>query len=209
MQREAVHRRAGTVSNAVFVTVPVLHRVTACRNAPGTRGAFHVSNPCFMMFMAHSLFSLVSRTRCSAERCIADAGTMSTAAFATIPVLHRVTSCRNAPGTCDSLSSSLVPRSVTLRCTAFFTPRLEGRRPLFVSPSFEARRRSHLRMTAFFKPLSYRTAPSRRCRSGAARPPRRPRWDAGRSSSATRSSARRFSIPSFPVRRSADWPPCR
>jgi len=59
MQRGAVHRRAGTVSNAVFVTVPVLHRVTACRNAPGTRGAFHVSNPCFMMFMAHSLHLLI------------------------------------------------------------------------------------------------------------------------------------------------------
>ena len=39
---------------------------------------------------------------------------------------------------------------------------------------------------------SYRTAPSGRCRSGAARRPRRPRWDAGKSSSATRSGARRF-----------------
>ncbi len=36
------------------------------------------------------------------------------------------------------------------------------------------------------KPASCRIAPSGRCRSGAARRPRRPRWAAGRSSSATR-----------------------
>src|SRR5262249_24893789 len=56
---------------------------------------------------------------------------------------------------------------------------------------------------------SYRISASGLIHSGAARPPRRRRWAAGRSSSATRSGARRFSTPSSPDRRSADWLPCR
>src|ERR1700730_4362585 len=63
--------------------------------------------------------------------------------------------------------------------------------------------------TKFTRPASYRTAPSGRCRSAAARRSRRPRWGAEKSSSATPSAARRFSIPWSRARRSAGWLPCR
>ncbi len=58
-------------------------------------------------------------------------------------------------------------------------------------------------------PGSYRTAPFGRCRNAATRRLRRPRWGAGKSSSATPSGARRFSIPWSRARRSANWLPCR
>ena len=62
----------------------------------------------------------------------------------------------------------------------------------------------HLRYSAWC-----RTPASARCRSVSARPRRRSRWGAGKSSSATRSAGRRFSIPWSPGRRSAGLLPCR
>src|SRR5580698_4585302 len=61
----------------------------------------------------------------------------------------------------------------------------------------------------FLRLASYRTAPFGRCRSGAARRLRRPRWGAEKSSSATPSGARRFLTPWSPDRRSVSWLPCR
>ncbi len=62
----------------------------------------------------------------------------------------------------------------------------------------------HGTLLLFSKRAAYRIPASVRCHSGATRPPRRPRSAAGRSSSARRSAARRFSIPSSPARRSAN-----
>src|SRR5579863_4391299 len=71
-------------------------------------------------------------------------------------------------------------------------------------PSLPTRRRENK-----LKLFLYRTPASARCHNASTRLPRRWHWGAGKSNSAKQSTARKFSIPSSPVRRSADWLPCR
>src|SRR5260370_1841299 len=95
-----------------------------------------------------------------------------------VSVLARIASCSTVILRCERLSRE--PRRMFVWHFSFNN-----------HPSRLAKR-SHLRTTAVFAATlsSYRTAPSGRCHSGAARRPRRPRWGARTSCSSTPSRTR-------------------